>query len=161
VSAESSRAQAQATHVSIEPIPASGAVSITLGCSLAEIGRMHTWLDQMLSDASPLRSNILPDRARLAIRVCLEEAVANVVRHGKGDGRIEITLQAGHGVAIATIVDSGPEFDPTTACVAAPSRDLAQAQPGGRGIPLLRAYASAMAYERRGPANRLRLTFAL
>src|SRR3954465_3676133 len=85
---------------------------LVLASRVGDTQRLHIWLDQALAQTPAT------ERLQNAVRLCLEEAVMNVIMHGYGDGRageIEVTLARGPGALRATVVDSGPPFDPLTA----------------------------------------------
>jgi anti-sigma regulatory factor (Ser/Thr protein kinase) len=99
------------------------------------------------------------------MEVSLDEALANVVRHGlegrggKASVELELRLDSGAGPAVCEVmlVDDGPEFDP----LAAPEPDTSLAvedRPvGGLGIVLVRKLMDEVEYERRDGRNRLRM----
>lgn len=84
-------------------------------------------------------------------RLVFEEIVTNVIRYGYDD-------DSAHMIHVAACVDGddltlsfsddGRPFDPRTASELAPTYSLAQASIGGRGLMLVRAAASRIAYER-------------
>ena len=121
---------------------------LRLGSEVRETTRLHAWIDGLLT------ADVLPPPLENAVRLCLEEAVINVIMHGYGKGRrgeIDVQLWREPGELRAIIVDSAPPFDPVTA-----PRPDAKANPsGGRGLRILRRFASGLAYERRDGTNRL------
>ena len=119
--------------------------------------RLHAWLDEAFA-AEPLS-----ERLAYVIRLCLEEAVMNVVMHGYGPegGPIEVALWRDNGDYHARVIDSGAAFDPTAAPTPAPVRKGIEDGPlGGRGLLLLRRFANAMDYARVDGRNELTLRFA-
>ena len=97
------------------------------------------------------------------LEVVFEELVSNVVRHGGGDAEVSITVQAEcrDGEILLLIEDNGPAFDPFDQPEPSPYVDLATAEPGGLGIPLVKRLTRFAEYERvdnatKG-ANRIRL----
>ena len=96
-------------------------------------------------------------------RVCVAEIAANVMEHGRAQAdwdEITITLRPLPPALEVEITDTGRPFDPTrrpeTVTVAGQIPDPL----GGRGLRLLRAYASAMTYRRAGGRNILTLRVA-
>ena len=93
---------------------------------------------------------------------CMDEALANVIAHGGPGAReadiaicLEVRCDAGLNVAALHISDAGFAFDPTSAPTAARPGSLAEAQPGGLGIPMMRSYAERIGYTRTGERNHL------
>lgn len=92
----------------------------------------------------------------------MDEALANVIAHGGPGAReaaieisVEVRRDAGLSVATITIVDSGIAFDPTSAQVEARPASLADANPGGLGLLMMRSYADHIGYARTGKCNQL------
>jgi serine/threonine-protein kinase RsbW len=93
---------------------------------------------------------------RFAIRLAVEEAMINAIKHGnRFDRRKTLTVSAdvGERLAAITITDQGPGFDPRT--VPDPTADENLEKPCGRGIMLMRAYMDEVAFNPRGNAVRL------
>jgi serine/threonine-protein kinase RsbW len=86
-----------------------------------------------------------------AVRMALEEAVVNAVKHGHGhDARKQVriwwTIRAS---AVKLVVeDQGPGFDP--AGVPDPFLADNQERPCGRGLMLIKAYMTWVRFNRRG-----------
>jgi anti-sigma regulatory factor (Ser/Thr protein kinase) len=84
-------------------------------------------------------------------RLVFEEIVTNVIRYAFDDNGAHI-IHAAAGVGgdnlTLSFSDDGKPFDPRTASEPAPTYSFAQASIGGRGLTLVRAAASGMAYER-------------
>lgn len=105
----------------------------------------------------------LGQRAEYALRICLEEAVANLVMHGHpapGDApdMVALRLSTSANRLSATIEDHCIPFDPRAAPAPTRPANLAEVKIGGLGIHLMRQYAAAMDYHRVGEANRLTMT---
>jgi anti-sigma regulatory factor (Ser/Thr protein kinase) len=93
-----------------------------------------------------------PDVA--SIELAINEAVANVIRHGY-EGRagqpIDVTIQpvrraAQTGLQI-TVCDCGRQVDPSTIC----GRDLDDVRPGGLGTHIMNAIMDEVEYTQRQP----------
>ena len=122
---------------------------------LSEVTRLNEWLEAQAATAS------LPTGLVADMRLCLEEAVANVVSHafdGIPDPALTVELAAGPDVLTAVVVDNGRGFDPLRHPLAPRLSDLKTAPIGGFGIRLLRETASALRYERLDGRNRLTIT---
>jgi anti-sigma regulatory factor (Ser/Thr protein kinase) len=84
-------------------------------------------------------------------RLVFEEIVTNVIRYGFEDNAAHIihaAARVGGEDLTLSFRDDGRPFDPRTAGEPAPTYSLAQASIGGRGLMLVRAAASRIAYER-------------
>ncbi len=104
----------------------------------------------------------VPEDCLARLDHCMDEALANVFAHGGPDAResdiaicLEVRWDAGLKVAAVNISDSGVAFDPTSVPAAARPGSLAEAQPGGLGIPMMRSYADRIGYTRSGERNHL------
>jgi anti-sigma regulatory factor (Ser/Thr protein kinase) len=99
----------------------------------------------------------------LAMRLCTEELVTNVVLHGL-DGNlagrsIELTADAERDRARIVMVDDGRAFDIASADDPGRQGRIDVATIGGRGIRLIRFYAASVDWQRIDNRNRTTLTF--
>lgn len=123
---------------------------------LADVAPATRWADERLAAAGA------SDELRNAVGVCVEEALANLILHGRAadatDKAIDLDLAAtGAGVTL-TIRDSCAPFDIAGAAIpGAPSH--ADMRVGGQGLRLLRGFASTLDYRSAGGRNVLTLTF--
>jgi phosphoserine phosphatase RsbU/P len=90
--------------------------------------------------------------------IAVNEAVANVLRHGyRGSGPIDLEVDQDRatGSIVVRLRDTAPAFDPT----GHPAPDLTAAlevrRPGGFGIDLARKCVDQLAYRRHGASNEL------
>ena len=139
---------------------------LTLKSQLDDMAALWSWTEATIAEYA-----ISPETA-FAIHLCLEEAISNVIRHGYS-GQPGHTLTVNYASPNAhelvfTIEDQAPAFDPLDAPLIEeqpePSpEDLLR--PGGRGILLMRKFASSIAYKRleneNGGGNRLTIGFVL
>jgi len=105
-----------------------------------------------------IRSRGYDDDAAFAIRLCLEEALVNAFRHGnrlEPGLTVEFHAIIGDDASTFEVRDQGEGFDP--AGVPDPTADENLEIPSGRGIMLMRAYMSEVAYLDAG--CRLRMVF--
>jgi phosphoserine phosphatase RsbU/P len=121
-----------------------------------ELKRLATWIEDAVQ-----RSALDPTTA-FAVQLCVDEAVANIVMHGRGDtkaSQIVITMKPAGDEVVLQIEDDGPPFDPTT--IAAPERSdkLETVRIGGLGVHLMRQFSASMRYARVADRNSLRLSF--
>jgi serine/threonine-protein kinase RsbW len=85
------------------------------------------------------------------LRLALEEAVVNGLRHGNGDDpakRVRVRYRVGPEAVIAEVEDEGPGFDP--ARVPDPTAVENLDKPSGRGLFLMRHYTDWLCYHGRG-----------
>lgn len=97
------------------------------------------------------------EKTLFAIRLALDEALTNAVRHGNGsDPTKNVTVEFSVDECRLTvgIEDEGPGFKP--ADVPDPTAEENLCRPHGRGVMLMKAYMSDVAYNDRG--NRVTLT---
>jgi anti-sigma regulatory factor (Ser/Thr protein kinase) len=134
---------------------------LVLDSRLAELSHAQSWAETFANRYS------VSENTRYAIRLCLEEALANVILHGYQN-------ECGHPVVIRcwlssntlffSIDDQAPPFNPLDA---PPSTDRSEQSnlelltPGGNGIPLLRHFAGSLAYKRLPDGNRLIIGFTI
>ena len=94
--------------------------------------------------------------ALFAIRLALEEAVINAIRHGnKFDPAksITVSVEADADQTAITVTDEGSGFDPKS--VPDPTTDENLEKPCGRGIMLMRAYMDEVEFNARGNVVRM------
>jgi serine/threonine-protein kinase RsbW len=100
------------------------------------------------------------ESSRFAVRLALEEGLANAFRHGhKGLSEHETVLlewSVGPADLTLTIEDQGPGFDP--AAVPDPTLDANLELPSGRGLMLMRAYMTSVTFNPKG--NRVTMKYA-
>jgi serine/threonine-protein kinase RsbW len=122
----------------------------------SELARIAEWVEKVCTTAG------FPHRTSLALQLCVEEAVSNIVTHGQGSARArEIVLSVARKGAdvVLTVDDDGEPFDPTAVCPPRPPDTLEDAPVGGFGIHLMRQFSSSIEYRRTCGRNRLHLTF--
>jgi anti-sigma regulatory factor (Ser/Thr protein kinase) len=134
---------------------------LVLDSSLAEVSRAQSWADIIVGQLG------LSDKTLYAIRLCLEEALANVILHGyrnESGHSIAIRHRLSSGMLFFEIEDKAPPFAPDNVLPAtgAPSpRSLERLTPGGNGIQLLRHFAGSLTYEQFPSGNRLTIGFPI
>jgi len=103
---------------------------------------------------SVLENRAYSDRDVFGVRLALEEALVNAIKHGNGmDPAKQVQIDCrfdDDGVRIV-IEDEGPGFDVTS--VPDPTAEENLDKPGGRGIMLMRSFMSHIEYNELG--NRL------
>lgn len=101
-------------------------------------------------------SGFAPDTV-FAIRLALDEALTNAVRHGNNsdpDKQVDVEYRVGPEQIVITIQDQGPGFCPEE--LPDPTAEENICRPHGRGVMLMRAYMSDVAFNKSG--NRVTLT---
>lgn len=96
------------------------------------------------------------DDVCFAIRLAIEEALSNAVKHGnRFDPCKKITVKASVGgeTMSVCIADEGAGFDP--AFVPDPTAEENIEKPSGRGIMLMRAYMDQVSFNDRGNEVRM------
>jgi anti-sigma regulatory factor (Ser/Thr protein kinase) len=129
---------------------------LTLPNSVAEMARLSDWIDSL--------DNALRPAARVgyALRLCLEEAVANIIAYAFEPGSthvivIEVWRQG--KLVQATVTDDGRAFDPLKLPEPPKLADVSSAPIGGLGIKLMRQFASNITYTRTDRGNHLQFSF--
>ena len=131
---------------------------LELDSTLDEVGRGQAWVE------AKAEQHGLGEESRFSIRLCMEEALANVILHGyrsEPGHPIVIRSSASADSVFFSIEDNAPPFapaDPLPAGDANPA-SLETATPGGNGIRLLRHFAGSLSYERLPHGNRLTIGF--
>jgi serine/threonine-protein kinase RsbW len=92
-----------------------------------------------------------PDKDVFGVRLALEEALVNSVKHGHRydpTKRVLLRYKVVPEYALAEVEDQGPGFDPHQ--VPDPTAEGGLERPCGRGLLLMRAYASWVRHNERG-----------
>jgi anti-sigma regulatory factor (Ser/Thr protein kinase) len=104
----------------------------------------------------------VPPPQILRLDLCLNEALANVVAHG-GDAalgcpvslRLELSVEDQTHRASVTVQDGGTAFDATAEQLKPRPLTLAEAEPGGLGLLMMREFADVLSYRRNAGQNEL------
>lgn len=130
--------------------------TIVLGSALSGVSELNLWFDALAARRS-LSARIAHD-----VKLCLNEAVTNILLHGfDGDpgGQITVSVDLVPAGATAVIRDNGPAFDPLAGPAFVPAEDIASAEIGGLGIRLMQETTDRINYRRDGEINELTLYF--
>ena len=98
------------------------------------------------------------EASTFAVRLALEEAVANAFRHGNDEDPrkvVKVEFDISDDRIWLAVEDEGSGFDP--AAVPDPTEEANLEIPSGRGIMLMRAYMTDVAIV--APGNRVEMTF--
>ncbi|MBW3538833.1 MAG: ATP-binding protein [Planctomycetes bacterium] len=97
-----------------------------------------------------------PPRDVFGVRLALEEALVNAIKHGNGmdpEKNVHVRCRVNDVSAVVEIEDEGPGFRPET--IPDPTAEENLEKPSGRGIMLMRAFMSDVSYNDRGNCVRL------
>ncbi|MCG3187988.1 MAG: hypothetical protein IOMNBAOH_02710 [Rhodocyclaceae bacterium] len=132
--------------------------TLTIFADGAEVRRAADWLERSGCDLE------VPPAQIERLDLCLHEALANVISHSGVPPHETVSLrldvrhlQDGHEASV-TIMDSGSPFDVTKAKSKAAPVKLADADPGGLGLLMIRSNCDAMTHARRNGHNELSIT---
>jgi serine/threonine-protein kinase RsbW len=92
-----------------------------------------------------------PARGVFGVRLALEEALVNAIKHGNGldpNKQVQVACQISSEKVRIVIEDEGSGFRPQD--VPDPTEDENLEKPCGRGIMLMRAFLSVVEYNERG-----------
>ena len=134
---------------------------LTIRADTREARRASTWLQSAaLGEGVPREQIVRLDH-------CLDEALANVISHG-GPAvlatavLLRFAVRRGRGVCAAelSIVDEGLAFDPSIMPSGPTPRpaSLAEANPGGLGLAMMRSFSDDLAYRRSDGRNHLTIS---
>lgn len=102
----------------------------------------------------------VPDAARRAMAIALDELLTNVITHAWSDGRahiVSVRIEF-HGDRLeAELADDGQPFDPLSQPAPATQLPLRQRRAGGLGIHLVRSLMDGFTYRRDGGRNLVHL----
>ena len=130
---------------------------LILASRLSEISKVVGWVEDLASRYT------ISDRIQLSINLCLEEALANVIRHGCGEAAeraicIEFTMPR-EAFFVFTVEDEAPRFNPLDGPGLSALHPDQGFRVGGQGIRFLRRFADLLEYEATPAGNRLRMGF--
>ena len=126
------------------PAPAH-VLSETISSDLAEARRIQCEIESALHRASFAEHDIF------AIKLALEEALVNAIKHGNNLDRsksVHVNCRICSERFEVQITDEGPGFDPED--VPDPTADENLERPCGRGIMLMRAFMTSIEYNAAG-----------
>ncbi len=129
---------------------------------MAPIAQFDLWIPNNTETAREVQERIIglmeqnawPMRECFGVRLALEEAMVNAIKHGnrmESDKQVFIACELTAEEIMVVIEDQGEGFKPED--VPDPTEDENLENPGGRGIMLIRSFMNAVAYNDRG--NRL------
>jgi serine/threonine-protein kinase RsbW len=122
-------------------------LEIIIASDLAEARRVQAEIE------TALRSGEFADQEIFAIRLALEEALVNAIKHGNQLDRakaVRVTYRVSMERFEVQVVDEGSGFDPED--VPDPTAPENLERPCGRGLLLMRHYMTEVAHHDRGRA---------
>jgi serine/threonine-protein kinase RsbW len=125
-----------------------GTVQLVIESSLDQVPRIQD------SIARDLKARRFTEHDIFGIRLALEEALVNAIKHGNGldpQKKVHIDYKVTTKRFDIAIADEGPGFNP--AGVADPLAPENLERPCGRGLLLMRAYMTEVQFH--GPGNRV------
>ena len=128
-------------------------VRLAVADDLTAVDKAVTWAAESAAAAG------LGEAASFGLRVCLEEVLANLVRHGRasdGAKNIEVELRVENREAVLEVSDSCSTYDPIRESPP-PLASADDMRVGGQGLRLMRAFARELAYATVGGRNTLTL----
>ena len=126
--------------------------TVVLQDDRGEVERLQTTICQELAASG------YDDSASFAVRLSLEEALANGFRHGNQgnpEKSVTVSYRIGSDEVTIAVQDEGSGFDPDA--VPDPTDEANLEIPSGRGIMLIRAYMSDVTIV--PPGNRVEMKF--
>ena len=126
-------------------------LTININPDMANIKVLHEAVDAFLEN------NHFPRKTRFCIKLALEEAVANIIEHGRVEGQIHIQCQHNKEKIRIQIEDKGTPFDPTTIARPDTVSRLEDRKPGGLGIYFIQHYMDVVDYQYQDHKNVLTL----
>ena len=98
------------------------------------------------------------EKDQFAVRLSVEEAIVNGIRHGNREDpakKVHVSYQVAPHDFSCRVEDEGPGFNPSA--IADPLAPENLERPGGRGVFLMRHYMTQIQYSDRGNAVSLSL----
>ncbi len=125
----------------------------------SEVSRASAWLHSMCAQAD------VPLDQQERLDICLNEALANILSHGQTKGKSQpIQLDfvrhddSTSGQVSLAITDHGIAFDPLSVAPRTLPDSLADAEPGGLGLVMLRQFSDRLDYSFVDGQNKLSIT---
>ena len=144
----------------MSPPGAQPPAALTIRADTWDARRASGWLESVaLAHNVPLEQVVRLDH-------CLDEALANVIRHGGPTAmsspvhlQFAVRRSAGTCIAELSVSDAGVAFNPSTFVAVAPHpASLADARPGGLGLLLIHQFSDELSYRHSQGRNHLTIT---
>jgi len=132
--------------VGLEIVPLeAGEERIVIPSEPMQLGRVERLI------LSRLEAENYGERVLFGVRLAVEEAVVNAMKHGNHMDKakkVTITYAVDHDQCRVTVEDEGEGFDPNS--VPDPTDDENLENPSGRGLMLMRAYVDELTFNEKG-----------
>jgi len=124
------------------------------GMSCSDVAAIDDWLETVGARWGA------SERTMFGARLCVAELAANALEHGisrTSADHIVVTVRRICGGVAVEFLDSRAPFDPTAVPEPDRAESIESADPTGRGLTLLHAYARNLTYSHDGIYNRVKL----
>jgi anti-sigma regulatory factor (Ser/Thr protein kinase) len=132
---------------------------LTIQADPLEVRRASTWLQQIAEQYT------IPANPLTRLDLCLNEALANILFHGGNSALtapiyldFQLCRQAAMHYATIIISDAGVKFDMLSTEEKQRPKTLAEAEPGGLGLIMLRNFTDDLYYDYQDGRNQLKLS---
>lgn len=127
---------------------------LTLRAATGELERLRSWL------ASLGQAYQLSDRVVFQLDLCLTELVTNVINYAypvasAPEEAVAVQVTRNPANLLVEVTDQGVGFDPVAYVPRPRAQSLEEAEAGGRGLLLVRKFATELQYRREQGCNRL------
>ena len=136
----------QSDDITLMAIRWHGGNTLTLRTDGGDLHQLEAFVEAVSSRAR------LSDHETPRLRLAVEEAVTNVIRHAHATS-IRLDSEVRDGVLHITLTDDGQPFDPTQAPDVDTTVPADQRVEGGLGILFMRRMSDALTYRREGERN--------
>lgn len=127
--------------------------------AMTDLQRGHLVLQSRLTEVTKVQNEIISKIETLgysrevifAVRLALDEAVTNAIRHGNQldpDKQVDVDYTIDEKQLSITICDQGPGFHPDD--LPDPTLEENLTEPHGRGVMLMQAYMTQVSFNERG-----------
>ncbi len=135
-------------------------VTLSIRADASDVRRASAWVEHVCREYG------VPANEIARLDVCLNETLANILAHGNHAAlsapvilHLAVHDESPASEAIVTVSDAGAAFDPLGVLPRARPKSLAEVQPGGLGLQMIRSSADRLHY--RYSEGRNQLSFAV
>jgi len=131
----------------VTPFADNSIAELSIRAETVEVRRASAWLEQASLDRG------VPPEEIARIELCLNEALANVISHSGNEVlsspislQFQVHRDQSANAATLMVSDSGTPFDPFSISPQPRPKTLAEAEPGGLGLLMMRNLADKASY---------------